>query len=93
MASADDKNEDVLIAEFDLERMESKRHSWGAFREGRRDLYKVCSLLQMAANLCDGGGGGAGAFYSNGTFHGVCQKFVKDHQMIFLPWAWAMGMD
>lgn len=41
VAAADDKEEAVLVAEFDLEKIKSKRHSWGLFRDRRPDLYKV----------------------------------------------------
>lgn len=51
MVSADDKNEDVLIAEFDLEQIKSKRHSWGVFRDRRPDLYKVLLTLDGSKSL------------------------------------------
>ena len=41
VAAADDKEEAVLVAKFDLEQIESKRHSWGVFRDWRPGLYKV----------------------------------------------------
>ncbi|KAK4773617.1 hypothetical protein SAY87_028636 [Trapa incisa] len=41
VASADDKNEDILVAEFDLDKIKTKRHSWGVFRDRRPDLYTV----------------------------------------------------
>ncbi|PNY02420.1 N-carbamoylputrescine amidase, partial [Trifolium pratense] len=37
---ADDKEEAVLIAEFDLDKIKSTRHCWGVFRDRRPDLYK-----------------------------------------------------
>ncbi|CAL5426293.1 unnamed protein product [Camellia sinensis] len=40
VASADDKDEAVLVAQFDLDKIKSKRHSWGVFRDRRPDLYK-----------------------------------------------------
>lgn len=41
VASADDKEEAVLIAKFDLDKIKLKRNSWGVFRDRRPDLYKV----------------------------------------------------
>lgn len=41
IVAADDKEEAVLIAEFDLDKIKSKRSSWGVFRDRRPDLYKV----------------------------------------------------
>ncbi|XP_078435174.1 nitrilase-like protein 1 isoform X2 [Wolffia australiana] len=41
LAQADDKEEAVLTAEFDLEKIKGQRHSWGIFRDRRPDLYKV----------------------------------------------------
>ncbi|XP_013631335.1 PREDICTED: N-carbamoylputrescine amidase isoform X1 [Brassica oleracea var. oleracea] len=49
VAEADDKTEAVLVAQFDLEKIKSKRQSWGVFRDRRPDLYKV--LLTMDGNL------------------------------------------
>ncbi|XP_077235716.1 N-carbamoylputrescine amidase-like [Tasmannia lanceolata] len=45
VAAANDKDEDILIAEFDLDMIKSKRHSWGVFRDRRPDLYKVLLTL------------------------------------------------
>ncbi|CAK8535383.1 unnamed protein product [Lathyrus sativus] len=45
---ADDKEEAVLIAEFDLDKIKSTRHCWGVFRDRRPDLYKV--LLTLDGN-------------------------------------------
>lgn len=45
IATADDKNEAVLIAQFDLEKIKFKRSSWGVFRDRRPDLYKVLLTL------------------------------------------------
>ncbi|KAG2371521.1 N-carbamoylputrescine amidase [Vigna angularis] len=42
---ADDKEEAVLIAQFDLDKIKSTRHSWGVFRDRRPDLYKVLLTL------------------------------------------------
>ncbi|OEL12801.1 N-carbamoylputrescine amidase [Dichanthelium oligosanthes] len=42
---ANDKDEEVLVAEFDLDEIKSTRHGWGLFRDRRPDLYKV--LLTM----------------------------------------------
>lgn len=41
VAAANDKEEAVLIAHFDLGKIKSKRSSWGVFRDRRPDLYKV----------------------------------------------------
>ncbi|XVE59589.1 hypothetical protein DITRI_Ditri05aG0057900 [Diplodiscus trichospermus] len=41
VAAANDKEEAVLIAQFDLDKIKSKRSSWGIFRDRRPDLYKV----------------------------------------------------
>ncbi|XP_041993367.1 N-carbamoylputrescine amidase [Salvia splendens] len=45
IANADDKDEAILVAEFDLDKIKSKRHSWGIFRDRRPDLYKVLLTL------------------------------------------------
>jgi len=45
---ADDKEEAVLIAQFDLDKIKTTRHSWGVFRDRRPDLYKV--LLTLDGN-------------------------------------------
>lgn len=45
MARANDKEEAVLVAEFDLANIKRKRHSWGIFRDRRPDLYKVLLTL------------------------------------------------
>lgn len=45
VAAADDKSEAALIAEFDLDKIKIKRHSWGVFRDRRPDLYKVLLTL------------------------------------------------
>ncbi|XP_057458411.1 N-carbamoylputrescine amidase [Lotus japonicus] len=42
---ADDNEEAVLIAQFDLDKIKSMRHSWGVFRDRRPDLYKVLLTL------------------------------------------------
>ncbi|MBA0858430.1 hypothetical protein Goshw_026031 [Gossypium schwendimanii] len=41
VAAANDKDEAVLIARFDLDKIKSKRSCWGVFRDRRPDLYKV----------------------------------------------------
>ncbi|KAG6761893.1 hypothetical protein POTOM_035132 [Populus tomentosa] len=41
VAAADDKEEAVLVAKFDLEQIRLMRHSWGVFRDWRPGLYKV----------------------------------------------------
>ncbi|XVF69200.1 hypothetical protein PTKIN_Ptkin11bG0061400 [Pterospermum kingtungense] len=48
VAASNDKEEAVLIAEFDLDKIKSKRSSWGVFRDRRPDLYKV--LLTLDGN-------------------------------------------
>lgn len=45
VAAADDKQEASLVAQFDLDKIKSKRHSWGVFRDRRPDLYKVLLSL------------------------------------------------
>lgn len=45
VAAADDKEEAVLVAQFDLDKIKSKRSSWGVFRDRRPDLYKVLLTL------------------------------------------------
>lgn len=46
--SAGNEEEAVIIAEFDLDKLKSKRYSWGIFRDRRPDLYKV--LLTLDGN-------------------------------------------
>lgn len=41
MVLANDKDEDIVVAEFDLDKIKYQRHSWGVFRDRRPDLYKV----------------------------------------------------
>jgi N-carbamoylputrescine amidase len=48
VVDADDKEESVIIAEFDLDQIKFKRNSWGVFRDRRPDLYKV--LLTLDGN-------------------------------------------
>lgn len=48
MALANDKDEDILGAKLDLNKIESRRHSWGVFRDWRLELYKV--LLSLDGN-------------------------------------------
>lgn len=45
VASADSKNEAVLVAKFDLNQIKTMRHSWGVFRDRRPELYKVLLTL------------------------------------------------
>lgn len=45
VATANDKEEAVLVAQFDLDKIKSKRHGWGVFRDRRPDLYKVLLSL------------------------------------------------
>lgn len=45
VAAADDREEAVLFAEFDLDKIKSKRSSWGVFRDRRPELYKVLLTL------------------------------------------------
>ncbi|XP_066331559.1 N-carbamoylputrescine amidase isoform X1 [Miscanthus floridulus] len=42
---ANDKDEEVLVAEFDLDEIKSTRHGWGIFRDRRPELYKVLLTL------------------------------------------------
>lgn len=48
VALANDKDEDILLAEFDLNEIKTQRQSWGVFRDRRPDLYKV--LLTLDGN-------------------------------------------
>lgn len=44
LAEANRSEETVVVAEFDLERLEEQRMDWGVFRDRRPELYKVlCS--------------------------------------------------
>ncbi|WMV55949.1 hypothetical protein MTR67_049334 [Solanum verrucosum] len=45
VAAAGDKEEAVLVAQFDLDKIKSKRHGWGVYRDRRPDLYKVLLTL------------------------------------------------
>jgi len=45
VALASDKDEDILTAEFNLDKLKSQRQSWGVFRDRRSDLYKVLLTL------------------------------------------------
>ncbi|XP_031503615.1 N-carbamoylputrescine amidase [Nymphaea colorata] len=45
VATANDKDEDVVVAEFNLDEIKSQRHGWGIFRDRRPDLYKVLLSL------------------------------------------------
>ncbi|KAM0947464.1 putative N-carbamoylputrescine amidase [Dioscorea sansibarensis] len=48
VALANDKDEDILVAEFDLNQIMSQRLSWGVYRDRRPELYKV--LLSLDGN-------------------------------------------
>lgn len=52
VAAANDMDEEILTAEFDLDKIKSKRHSWGVFRDRRPDLYKVLLTLDGSKPLC-----------------------------------------
>jgi N-carbamoylputrescine amidase len=41
IVEADRTEETVLVAEFDLDQLESQRIEWGIFRDRRPDLYKI----------------------------------------------------
>ncbi|WP_069998046.1 N-carbamoylputrescine amidase [Cellulosilyticum sp. I15G10I2] len=41
VAEADRIEESILVAEFDLDQLESQRIEWGIFRDRRPDLYKI----------------------------------------------------
>ncbi|KAK8937925.1 N-carbamoylputrescine amidase [Platanthera guangdongensis] len=41
LALANDKDEAILTAEFNLDRIKNQRHSWGVFRDRRPDLYEA----------------------------------------------------
>ncbi|RZC90955.1 hypothetical protein C5167_028785 [Papaver somniferum] len=45
VASANAVDEDILVAEFDLDKIKLKRQSWGVFRDRRPELYKVLLTL------------------------------------------------
>ncbi|KAK8962483.1 N-carbamoylputrescine amidase [Platanthera guangdongensis] len=45
MALANDKDEAILTAEFNLDRIKNHRHSWGVFRDRRPDLYQALLTL------------------------------------------------
>lgn len=45
VAAANDKEEAVLLATFDLDQIKFKRYSWGVYRDRRPDLYKVLLTL------------------------------------------------
>ncbi|MCL7037002.1 hypothetical protein MKW94_018257 [Papaver nudicaule] len=45
VASANAVDEDILVAEFDLDMIKLKRQSWGVFRDRRPELYKVLLTL------------------------------------------------
>ncbi|OVA10009.1 Carbon-nitrogen hydrolase [Macleaya cordata] len=45
VASANGVDEDILVAEFNLDKIKSKRQSWGVFRDRRPDLYRVLLTL------------------------------------------------
>ncbi|XP_042470910.1 N-carbamoylputrescine amidase-like [Zingiber officinale] len=45
VALASDTNEEILVAEFNLDYIKTLRHSWGVFRDRRPDLYKVLLTL------------------------------------------------
>ncbi|CAN6445366.1 unnamed protein product [Victoria cruziana] len=51
VATANDKDEDVLIAEFNLDDIKSQRHGWGIFRDRRPDLYNILLSLD-GQNKC-----------------------------------------
>lgn len=48
VALANDKDEEILVAEFDLDKIKAQRLSWGIFRDRRPDLYKVLLTLDGA---------------------------------------------
>lgn len=45
VALANDKDEAILTAEFNLDRIKNQRHSWGVFRDRRPDLYQALLTL------------------------------------------------
>uniref|UniRef100_A0A1D1XZW1 N-carbamoylputrescine amidase n=1 Tax=Anthurium amnicola TaxID=1678845 RepID=A0A1D1XZW1_9ARAE len=51
LAIANDKDETVLIADFNLDKIKSQRHSWGVFRDRRPDLYRVLLTLDGTRHL------------------------------------------
>lgn len=56
LACADRSTEDVLVAEFDLDRLMEQRLEWGLFRDRRPDLYGPLLTLDGGENhVCHGG--------------------------------------
>lgn len=45
VALANDKDETILTAEFNLDKIKNQRHSWGVFRDRRPDLYQTLLTL------------------------------------------------
>jgi N-carbamoylputrescine amidase len=51
VAEASRTEEEVLVAEFDLDQIEIKRMEWGIFRDRRPELYKVISTYDGELSL------------------------------------------
>jgi N-carbamoylputrescine amidase len=45
VADANDKDEAVILASFDLDKIRAQRASWGVFRDRRPELYKPLLTL------------------------------------------------
>lgn len=56
LACADRSTEDVLVAEFDLDRLMEQRLEWGLFRDRRPDLYGPLLTLDGGENHVRHGG-------------------------------------
>lgn len=51
MAEAGRAEETVLVAEFDLDQLETQRIEWGIFRDRRPDLYKIITTYDGELHL------------------------------------------
>jgi N-carbamoylputrescine amidase len=58
VAEADEENEAVITAKFDLERTAELRNNWFVFRDRRPELYGVLTTYDGASRGRDGGGAG-----------------------------------
>ncbi|XP_039124885.1 N-carbamoylputrescine amidase-like isoform X3 [Dioscorea cayenensis subsp. rotundata] len=47
VALASIKDKDILGAKFDLNKVKSKRHNWGVFRDRRLKLYKIYIMYSI----------------------------------------------
>jgi N-carbamoylputrescine amidase len=58
VAEADEENEAVITAKFDLERTAELRNNWFVFRDRRPELYGVLTTYDGASRGREGGGAG-----------------------------------